>query len=352
MRNLKRIQNIQALRGIAVISVLVFHLISVERKYGGAHTILPDFFQFGMFGVDLFFVISGFVMVLITQGRFRHPKQSLSFLCSRIIRIYPVYWFYTFLVLIVFLNKPEWVNRIQGNQVNILYSFLLLPAETLPLVFVGWSLIHEMYFYIVFFFIILLIKERYLLLAVVVWALTVVFFNLQVGHSGSFLKLIFHPLTLEFICGCVIAKIYINKKSVFNLKRFHLFAFLCLMASVTGYMIYRYYTFEVEPLGWWRIMIFGIPSVLIVYIYTYAERAGFIFYPILIKIGDASYSIYLSHALTLSALGRIWKTFAIKGISDNIIALPLIFILTLYAGYLSYIIFEKPLMDLSKKFTR
>ena len=67
---MNKIQNIQALRGIAVLLVVVFHLTFIETKYGGPATLLPDFFTYGMSGVDMFFVISGFVMVAVTRGKF------------------------------------------------------------------------------------------------------------------------------------------------------------------------------------------------------------------------------------------------------------------------------------------
>lgn len=67
--------------------------MTIEQKYGGTQTILPDFFNFGMFGVDLFFVISGFVMIAVTRGKFQNLKQATRFIYHRASRIYPAYWF-------------------------------------------------------------------------------------------------------------------------------------------------------------------------------------------------------------------------------------------------------------------
>ncbi|MEA2116633.1 MAG: acyltransferase, partial [Thermodesulfobacteriota bacterium] len=135
-----RIKNIQALRGVAVLLVVFFHMVTIEKKYGGTNTLLSDYFQFGMFGVDLFFVISGFVMVTVSRGKFQQPRQAATFLYHRISRIYPMYWFYSLLVLAVFLLQPSFVNSSQFGQVNILASFLLLPQKHLPLLMVGWTL--------------------------------------------------------------------------------------------------------------------------------------------------------------------------------------------------------------------
>lgn len=79
---MNKLQNVQALRGVAVLAVVFFHLIIIERRYGGVDTILPDWLAFGMFGVDLFFVISGFVMVTVTQGKFQNLRQALLFFIS------------------------------------------------------------------------------------------------------------------------------------------------------------------------------------------------------------------------------------------------------------------------------
>ena len=69
-----KLKNIQALQGIAVLCVLAFHLVPIEEKYNVGAPILPSLFNYGMFGVDLFFVLSGFVMVAITRGAFKQTK--------------------------------------------------------------------------------------------------------------------------------------------------------------------------------------------------------------------------------------------------------------------------------------
>jgi peptidoglycan/LPS O-acetylase OafA/YrhL len=302
-----------------------------------------------MFGVDLFFVISGFVMFTVTRGKFQIPKQALRFIYRRVARIYPTYWVYSLLVLIVFLLKPSWVNNSQGNQVNIISSFLLLPSHTLPLVMVGWTLIHEMYFYLMFFFIVLLIPERHLTFAILFWGFGVVFLNLNSESGSPLYAIISHPLTLEFLGGCVLAGNYYKRECKIKSGTLLMLTGLSLFTAIYGYQSYNRITGEIAPLGWWRIVIFGIPAVLMVYGLTNAERNGFVMHSSLIYIGDASYSLYLSHGLTLSAIGRVWNIFPSDDVWDNIIIMPFLIIFVLIVGFVSYRMIEKPLLKLSRR---
>jgi exopolysaccharide production protein ExoZ len=92
-----------------------------------------------------------------------------------------------------------------------------------------------------------------------------------------------------------------------------------------------------------------MPAVLVVYCFINAEQNGFVVHSSLIKIGDASYSIYLSHILTLSAAGRIWSAFASDSLYDNYIMLPALFIFVIIVGMASYRYVEKPLLNYSRR---
>lgn len=347
---MSKIISIQALRGIAVLLVLLFHLVTIEQKYGRSLNILPNFLNFGMLGVDLFFVISGFVMVVVTRGRFLNIKHAMHFLYHRASRIYPTYWVYSLLVLGVFLFKPILVNSSQGNEVNIVASFLLLPSDKLPLVMVGWTLIHEMYFYSVYFFILLFFSEENLVNALVLWATAIIGANFSLELNAPFEKLVFHPLTIEFIFGCFIAIYYFRENNKI-LRNYLLLSVAAagFIASIYGQNLYHYYTEGIDPKGWWRILIFGLPALLIVFCFINAERNGFVFNSALVKIGDASYSIYLSHILTLSVVGRIWSGFSIDSTWDNFIMIPVLIISAIIVGMLSYRYIEKPLLTYSRR---
>ena len=352
MRNLKRIQNIQAIRGIAVISVILAHLIIAEMKFGGSGKFLSYIYPFRFFGVDMFFVISGFLMIAITRSKPEGPARAFRFLYGRAARIYPLYWIFSAAVFAAFLIRPEWVNSYQNNQINVFSSFMLIPERILPMLIVAWTLIHEMYFYIMFFLFLLILKGRYFYLWISAWSIAILVVNLSCDQNIPFIKLISHPLSYEFVAGCLLAKVYFSKDLKFNTKFLVAVSVTVTVLALIGSYSYYFTTGEVEIPSWYRLVIFGIPSFIVVSSMIYAEKNGFLLHRSLMFIGNFSYSVYLSHVLTISVLARLWSYFASDGIIDNIIMIPVIFGLTLYAGYLSYRIFEKPLMDISKKFAR
>ena len=102
--------------------------------------------------------------------------------------------------------------------------------------------------------------------------------------------------------------------------------------------------------GWPRVLLFGIPSLLVVYAAARAEISGKVCFPkSMIKIGDASYSIYLSHVLVLAALGRIWAKMTITGVMINIAMLVVMTLATISVGLLSYRWMETPILNRFRK---
>ncbi|MGR9086149.1 MAG: acyltransferase family protein, partial [Gammaproteobacteria bacterium] len=261
----------------------------------------------------------------------------------------PTYWLYTTLVLIVFLLKPSWVNRLQGNQVDVVASFFLIPSETLPLVIVGWSLVHEMYFYLVFFLILLLVPERRLAIALLSWSLGVVILNFHPDLNSPTVSVIRHPLTFEFIGGCFLAIHFHGHRAGMNSRLLRLLAATALICALSAYFVYERMTGLQFPEDPWRSIIFGIPSLLTVYCLTNLEREGCRVHSFLARLGDASYSIYLSHVLIMSAAGRVWQRVAADGVLDNLIMAPALLILALVGGMISHVFIERPLLVWSRQ---
>ena len=142
----RKIANIQALRGIAVLLVVLYHIMITQRRIGDGGGLLPAWFLVGISGVDLFFTISGFVMVVVTRGKFQRVGEMGRFLYNRLTRVYPMYWTYTLVSLAAFTI----LGSTALTEDNLFRSLLLIPQNKMPLLSVGWTLIHEVYFYLAF----------------------------------------------------------------------------------------------------------------------------------------------------------------------------------------------------------
>ena len=269
-----KLENIQALRGIAVLLVLMVHIGLVEKKYS-LHPILPNLVQFGMSGVDLFFVISGFIMMTISMHRKKNIESAFQFLYLRVVRIYPLYWFYSVLILAVTFVHPEWVNSsTQGNS-DLFKSFFLFPQNGFPLLQVGWTLIHEMYFYIGFFILLFFVRSNQaLFVSAIVWGLFVLLLDGTINFLTPTLKVVFHPLTMEFIGGILMAYAIYKFEMKFSIEIYKGLFLLSLLLVILNYYLFDAY-YESAPFQWWRIFLFGIPAIVMVFVVVdFVQRHG------------------------------------------------------------------------------
>ena len=342
---MERLYSLQGLRGVAVLGVVLFHMTSVEAKYSAGDILLPRLLDFFQLGVDLFFVISGFVMVIVSRGRFQNGVEAQRFLFNRVSRIYPTYWLYFFITLAVYLVQPALVNSGHGSS-NLLMSFLLLPNDKVLLVMVAWSLVFELWFYVVFSAF-LLLRERHLPLALGIWAAVLVLFNgfFNWEDYGSALKIILHPYALEFIVGAALALFFYSRHSV-RLPTAAVWTLLIgavvVAIPVIGWL--RLY----DAQGLLRMLSVGATFGVIVVTFALLERRGQFAMPkALVAVGDMSYTVYLSHLLVLGVIGRAWALLGAwpHTLLDNLFFAVLMMAAAVCYGWVGYRGFEKPVLD-------
>ena len=159
-----KILSIQCLRAIAATVVVVFHtqwtLWSYETSYGLRRAWLNVFdpvgdggYGLGQAGVDIFFIISGLVMALVTFDSFQKKGATLSFLKKRATRIYPPYWFWTLAFVGILIFLPQVFQTRHFVLRDSILSMLLIPftpdtGNRAPYIDVGWTLYYELYFYV------------------------------------------------------------------------------------------------------------------------------------------------------------------------------------------------------------
>ncbi|MEZ5920222.1 MAG: acyltransferase [Parvularculaceae bacterium] len=344
-----RLENIQALRGLAALMVLFAHVKEAESPadYGGVGTLLPDWLYMGVTGVDLFFLISGFVMVHVASAAPRGGPAARRFLFNRGARIYPVYWFVTLLLMALYAGKLALFAEATPFP-NPLETFLLIPDGDYPLVPVGWTLVHEVYFYLVFS--IFIFTPRFNALAFLgVWAAIVAggnafgFFKLN-----AWTKVYFNPLTFEFILGALIALAL--QRGVTHFAKPALILGVLIFAGETAFFHEALYPHVMGRFAE-RVMWFAPPYALILYGAAALEREkGTLLPGFLRKAGDASYSIYLIHVPVFLVVG---KTISVilqdRGLLDNAVLIPAFFASALAAGFALHALVEKPMLKITKR---
>jgi peptidoglycan/LPS O-acetylase OafA/YrhL len=306
-----RLDWLQVLRGIAAVMVAFFHLWLWEKKALGANVMAPFFFKSGESGVDVFFIISGFIMVFITPKAFRGISDWASFLYRRFTRIFPPYWIVSAALFALWLRHPELFNNFYHNQMDVWRSFLLVPQAFLPLEGVGWSLIHEIYFYILVSFL-FFCRPSVRIVGVVIWFSALWALNAAGSsehYQGSPVRqLIFSPFSLEFQLGMIVAFTW-KWLSARHLPA-SFYTLLAVLSLVTLYVAGWY----IPPVGvypdnnhLYRVVYYGLPALFLVAAIIQLDVSGRFKAPgWAILIGDASYAIYLLHVAIINTLYKLF----------------------------------------------
>lgn len=340
-----RLIGIQSLRGVAVLMVILVHLHHTEAKYSHGPIVLGAWNSFGISGVDIFLVVSGFVLTYLAFGHFGRPEYVRAYAFARISRVYPVYMLLTALLVPLYLLVPALFNSVEGNQVNLLRSLLLIPDVRLPLIPVAWTLHHELYFYLVLGAM-LYLPERQLPKATLAWLLVTAGL-IALGQltprpqQGAFERVLVNPINLEFILGMTVAWAVVHgpRRGAWPC------IVLALVGEALGYALWLSLTGEYWVGDFWRVWVFGLPAALFIYgIVLLETQRGKVFLPWLAWIGDAAYSIYLCHLMVLVVLGRLWGGLGIPGWPAHLAFLALSIAAALGVGCLSFRYFEQPML--------
>jgi peptidoglycan/LPS O-acetylase OafA/YrhL len=341
-----KLVSIQALRGIAALLVLCAHLGLNEANFLN-QPVMPPWALTGVYGVDLFFVISGFVMVYVT----RHTAHGLTgepvrFLYARITRIYPPYWVATLGVLVGYGLFSASLSR-DSADLNLVTSFLLWPDHDLPVLLVGWTLIHEMYFYFAFA-LFLLAPRRLLPMALIVWMAGVAAADLAgLGQAAPIWAVVFHPLTAEFVAGGFIGLLVTSGRTRAGAATLGAGVLWWIIAVV----MVGSASLEDLPQGWSRVLHFGAPSALIIYGAAALEARGQ--WPNLRPaaiLGDWSYALYLLHLPIVALLARVFaRIFPDAGWIASILFLLAAGSVSILAAGLMCRLFERPVLGLTRR---
>ncbi|KJC62763.1 hypothetical protein UP10_00880 [Bradyrhizobium sp. LTSPM299] len=321
-----KLLSIQYLRAFAAFGVVIFHAQGLT--YGRALVI-------GSAGVDVFFVVSGFVMWTVNAYRRQTPAD---FLLNRITRIVPMYWFATLSFVFAAITFPALFPRLVVSTSHTFASLFFVPmrspsnGEIWPVVVPGWTLNCEMFFYAIFALALFLESiKRLIFLAAAFSALSLV------GHiyTGSSPLIIFYsdPIMLEFLSGILLGRAF-EQDRLPQLR----WGYVALTVGLLLFLVSARLDIE-SP----RIVFWGIPAFLLVAgAVILEEKRNVLFVPALAVLGDASYSIYLTHTFTISAIEKFKAHFSPA--SFFVASL----ILSALIGLAAWRLFERPFAELLK----
>lgn len=314
---METLRSIQQLRAFAALSVAAFHALQWAR--------IP--FDIGAAGVDVFFVISGFIMWRTTSGRQVGP---LAFLRKRAIRIAPLYWTVTLLLAGAALVWPARFTDVDPEGWHVLASLAFVQHRNpdglpFPILAPGWTLNYEAVFYVLFAGCLLLERSMRLMAVSAVLCVTAAF---GFFHPPAY-EMLANPMLLEFLAGVLWAKALEDGASPGGGGGWLMFG-----AGLAWFAV-----MAVTRAEWdlWRPLFWGAPAFLMVAGLTAVEaEGGLVDIPPLRMMGDASYSLYLLHPLIIGALAVTVGTW------NAWLFVPLALALSCLGGWLSWVLFERP----------
>ena len=343
---------VQVLRACAALLVLAGHtqgaVIAAAKARG--EVLMPLVFP-GGFGVDLFFCISGFIMVVSSRRLFESAGARSTFLARRAVRLIPLYWIATLTLLPMLIYGH---HRYAGDlKAALASSLFFLPYPTygfegdavFPVHTLGWSLNYEVFFYLVFTIFIVLPMRR----AVVGVCLAIVLIALLGATwrpESTALRFWTQPIIVEFAFGVLAGGAWLRGFALNGWSAGSLTAISVVVLAWNPLGLALAPGTTTTPNDWVRVASWGLPAAAILSAavgYEQGRRLKSWALGLLERVGDSSYSLYLMHPFALIVIGKGWLALGL----DRFMPWP-VFTVTLAAasvcvGLLSYRWLEVPI---------
>ncbi|MCZ4297916.1 acyltransferase family protein [Henriciella marina] len=323
LANPNRIDGLEACRAVAAMLVMLFHL---GESYSGEP--LFDLFKRGYAGVDLFFVISGFIIF-----RTLKPGSSIKrFAAKRFLIIFPPYWVILSLYVLTFglasIFLPGFERDLSPDRLVV--SYFLLPSYD-HIISIAWTLSCEILFYLVAGLTYLCLGPRYCVATIFLWGAVNWVLALN-GIGRGWLPL--SPIFLEFLFGIIAALAYDKTQYQHPIR-----AALIAIAGTVSLAFSLFLGSDAMIENWGRVIIFGVPSAAIVYgISGIPLRLS----TVVIQMGGASYILYLSHVLIFLIFRRL---LAYVGANNEYFEIIILCIISVGTALIAHVKLELPYQE-------
>jgi len=326
---------IQALRAVAALLVVVYHAFDMWGLRIDA-TAPGVSWGNGAAGVDIFFVVSGFVMVVSSRRIASQPRAAWTFIQHRIVRIVPLYWLLTTAKLVLVFSFADLALRSGLDIDYIARSYLFFPmvdgaGHFRPLLPVGWTLTYEFLFYLLFAFALALRVDvlRVLIPGLGLFVVAALFRT----DSWPAWTILLNTLVIEFIFGVILAKLI--------LRGWVLPTGVALCFVVAGFALILLMPQGSESL---RTLTWGLPALAIVAGAVSLEKYLAEALPRwLLALGDASYSVYLTHGFVVPVIGLVFVFFHWTGLAAEATVVLACLVASAIVGWVVYLMVERPM---------
>lgn len=345
--NSRRIDAIQGLRGVAALLVVIAHsFLTLVEKANYDASISHQAGELGELGVKIFFVISGFIMTVTMYEQFDTRGSPSAFLWKRLMRIVPLYWIATLICAtkLTIAGEPP-------KPIDMVLSLGFVPYQDsngtyYPVYGLGWTLNYEMFFYALFA-LALLLPRRFGLPALIVTLLLIALAGILgltencTGRACDILHFYRRPIILYFAAGILlgVARIYLergNKLPTIPVQ--HAVAVSIVLVGICG--VYASIAAIFLP-----ILACGLATALCGLSKNNDNDSALA--KLILALGDASYSIYLTHSFLIGPAGRLWYLlFGAQGLLPFTIAM---LVGSSILGLFTYRYVEKPLLNVLRR---
>lgn len=278
---------VQYLRALAALAVFYYHIVANLK--GSGNDYVPAIYEVGSAGVDLFFVISGYIMAKIIWEK---PFNAKNFVNSRIWRIVPLYWSATLFVFLIAAVAPNLLGSTTADIGQLIHSLFFIPNGANPLsntptLVIGWTLNYEMFFYALIVICVGFFRDRSLALTAALLCLIALIGQL-IHFKNGYMQFYTDLIILEFAFG--IAVFHIVRVQGKSLPSYLAYTILIISLAIMQLS-------TMAEINTHRVLTWGLPAAFALYAGLSALNFNS---PLFTKLGDWSYEIYLLHVFIIA----------------------------------------------------
>ena len=335
---LRKLETLEVVRAFAALAVVAFHASEQPHLKGlsaESHPVLA----YGRFGVQIFFVLSGFIILFIHGKEIGLPDRVPRYFYRRWLRIWPIYAALTILQVLAKFLLP---GREADSLVQVMTSLFFLDLENTPVVNVGWTLVHEAFFYLVFG-VIMALGVRFAGWFLVGFTMVMAAYHFDSSLANPLVAFTFSHMKWYFLSGiavaCLVPSAFTGLLPSARGLGFFLMSFMAVV-GILGVIMPDFGRGSGQTL--FRAVGIGLLLLLLVILDLHKR---FKMPKLLVYLGAASYSIYLVHS-TVMDLGLVVLQKAMPGLLATHLGptMTVLALLSIFCGCLCHEILEKPLI--------